>query len=376
MARPAFVSGAASVSAFGFAWRGLGTALATGQLGFSVSSQLASSHSSVSASEVGEIPASIDVGNAKIQKLMSRTARLGAIAVQQALADARWEERREEIGFYFGVGASGGSMTELTEMLRASILDRQFSLARFGSAGLAACNPLFAFQLMYNFTLCHGAILNGVGGPNSAFYSRGNGTVAALFEAMHAIAEGDCERALAGGADSAVHAVTWAELTREGYAKQGLIPGEGAALLALSSSEEKALAIVEHCIFQNSIDGLTMDFDAGSIDFVVIAPWGEPARRALRRIVEVNFPHAAMLDISQSLGESLAATPALGWVVALDLLHSGKGIHTHVSVAPNTPSPLRGEGNSGVNLNHHPLPNPSPLKGEGLKTEPPFFGVA
>jgi len=44
----------------------------------------------------------------------------------------------------------------------------------------------------------------------------------------------------------------------------------------------------------------------------------------------------------------------------------------NVAGATNTPSPLRGEGwgegESGVNLNHHPLPNPSPLKGEGLYT--------
>ncbi|HVK54649.1 MAG TPA: beta-ketoacyl synthase N-terminal-like domain-containing protein [Burkholderiales bacterium] len=320
--RPTFISGAAAVSAFGFEWRGLGRALKGGHIGFSSSMQLADSHPGIFASEVSTIPGSIDAGGVKTQKLMSRPARLGAIAVQQVLADSLWNERREEIGFYFGVGASGGSMVELTEMLRASIVDRQFSLARFGSAGLAACNPLFAFQLMNNFTLCHGAILNGVGGPNSAFYSRGNGTVAALFEAMHAIADGDCERALAGGADSAVHEVTWAELEREGYAKQGLIPGEGAALLALSSSDNKALAIVEHCVFQNSIEALSMDLDAASIDFIIIAPWGQPARRVLRRIVETKFTRAAVLDISESLGDALAATPALGWVAALDLLQS------------------------------------------------------
>jgi hypothetical protein len=53
----------------------------------------------------------------------------------------------------------------------------------------------------------------------------------------------------------------------------------------------------------------------------------------------------------------------------------GESIHTSLRIATNTPSPLRGEGwregESGVNLNHHPLPNPgpsfrSPLKGEGL----------
>jgi hypothetical protein len=334
LTRPVFVSGAATVSAFGFEWRGMAAALKEGRIAFSPSSQLADSYPGVLASEVPVIPNSIDADNAKAQKLMSRAARLGAIAVKRALADARWEDGREEIGFFSGVGASGGSMAELTEMLRASIVECQFSLARFGSAGLAACNPLFAFQLMNNFTLCHGAILNGVAGPNSAFYSRGNGTVAALFEAVHAIVEGDCERALAGGADSAVHAVTWAELNREGYAKNGFIPGEGASLLALSSSADNALAILEHCVFRNSLtlsgnrgdvnEPFFMDINIASVDLIIIAPWGTPARQTLRQLTETYFMHAAVLDISESLGDSLAATPALAWVVALDLLQSGK----------------------------------------------------
>jgi len=49
------------------------------------------------------------------------------------------------------------------------------------------------------------------------------------------------------------------------------------------------------------------------------------------------------------------------------------GLRTKVSkqvrIVMNAPSPLRGEGDGGVNLNHHPLPNPSPLKGEGLISE-------
>jgi len=52
---------------------------------------------------------------------------------------------------------------------------------------------------------------------------------------------------------------------------------------------------------------------------------------------------------------------------------NGKGMRKSMRVATNAPSPLRGvgwgEGESGVNLNHHPLPNPSPLKGEGLKAD-------
>lgn len=331
LSSPVFVSGAAAVSAFGFEWRGLGRALKSHSLGFAPSTHLADSHPGVLASELPSIPASVDAGNARVRKLMSRGARLGAIALKQALGDACWAQNREEIGFFFGVGASGGSMTELSEMLAASTHDGQFSPTRFGSAGLAACNPLFAFQLMNNFTLCHGAILDGVAGPNSAFYSRGNGTLAALFEAAHAIAEGDCELALAGGADSALHPVTWAELVREGSAKNGFIPGEGAGILALAREAGSPLALLERCEFRGPgadlsdlIRQVLAGFKALPIDLVVLAPWGDPARTALRNASEASFARAAILDISECLGDSLAATPALAWIAALDLLVAGE----------------------------------------------------
>ena len=143
---------------------------------------------------------------------MSRSAILASMATDAALRETGWhtlprrEGTLEDVGFYLGVGASGGSVTELTAMLAASVENRELSLTRFGNQGLAAVNPLFAFQLMNNFTLCHSAILHGTQGPNAAFFSRGTGTVVALLEAAHAILEDECGRALAGGADSGVHA--------------------------------------------------------------------------------------------------------------------------------------------------------------------------
>jgi hypothetical protein len=57
---------------------------------------------------------------------------------------------------------------------------------------------------------------------------------------------------------------------------------------------------------------------------VVLAPWGASARATLREAAEARFAGAALLDISLGLGDSLAATPALAWVAALDLLVSGE----------------------------------------------------
>jgi hypothetical protein len=221
-------------------------------------------------------------------------------------------------------------MDELTRMLAESIAEREFSQQRFGGAGLAACNPLFAFQLMNNFTLCHGAILNGTGGANGAFFSRGTGTVAALAEARWHIAAGECARALAGGADSAMHPVTWAQLARDGYPAKGYIPGEGAGVLALSADADGALARLERTAFHSArayaqaplrLTGEELA-DVGSDDLIVLAPWGSVARDRLYGALEGK--HATVADASVFLGDALAAAPSLAWCAALDLLRQGK----------------------------------------------------
>jgi len=235
-------------------------------------------------------------------------------------------------------------MTEVTALLRASFDDRGFSVARCGDQGLNACNPLFPFQILNNFTLCHGAILEGLGGPNAAFYSRGAGTVTALMEAAYSILEGDCEQALAGGADSALHPVTFCELRNGGHLQGGLVPGEGAGLLALAripagasitSAEPGAhaipLAMLEACVLesagsrglQGACDAAVASLPGDAVDVVILAPWGDAPRQALHDRASVSFPAARLLDVSAALGDALAASPALAWIAALDLLVAG-----------------------------------------------------
>jgi len=225
----------------------------------------------------------------KQRKLMSRPAELAALALRRLLRDAGWSAPRDA-GLFLGVGASGGAVDELAALIDASREGDTLSPARLGREGLAACTPLLAFQLMNNFTLCHGAIQEGLAGPNAAFFSRGAGTVLALCEALAALDEGDCERAVAGAADSALHPVTWAELTREGRAARP--PSEAAALLALSAAPHGALAVIEEATPRSAaVDGA----------HVVLRP----------------------ADVAAALGESLAAIPALAWCAAVDLIAGG-----------------------------------------------------
>lgn len=272
------------------------------------------------------------------RKLMSRAAWMSALVMRDALRGAGSWDKREEIGAFFGVGASGAEMDDVARLVSASIDEqKKFSLARCGKEGLDACNPLFAFQIMNNFTLCHGAILEGLAGPNTAFFSRGVGTVTALEEACLAIVEGDCERALAGGADTATHPVTLAELEREGFLRDGLVAVDGAAALALAREAEDPLGRVESiwvCPVERPRDALVpragMLRDAAVLtaadalaerpcDLLVLAPWGTPAREAMMDLPEALAVKQS-IDLTNLLGESLAASPAIAWAAALGML--------------------------------------------------------
>jgi hypothetical protein len=271
------------------------------------------------------------------KKLMSRASWLAALAMRGALEGAGFADRRAEMGAFFGVGASGAEMDDVARLVGASLEGGQFSLARAGREGLDACNPLFAFQIMNNFTLCHGAILEGLAGPNAAFFSRGVGTVTALEEACLAILEGDASEAIAGGADTALHPVTLAELEREGFLRDGLLPAEGAAALALARSCKTPLGRVEYAgafpvsrgrqylvpragVLRDAAVIAALDALAERpCDVLVLAPWGKPALEALVDLPEMLAVKWSV-DASRVFGEALAATPALAWVFALDML--------------------------------------------------------
>ena len=310
----AAIVAAGALSATGLGWRGLGRALLSGALAPRPSSQLAASHPGTLASEVGAIPADKDVGDAKSRRLMSRSAHLAAVAMRGALEEAGWSEGRDRIGCFLGLGASGGPMEELAAILRASVREGRVDPARFCREGLASAHPLLAFHLLSNFTLCHGSIAFGVGGPNRAFYSRGAGTVTAISEAIWALAEGDCERALAGGADSGLHQASFVEMYLEGFCARGWIPGEGAAWMALCRDAERPLAFVEGCAVAG--DAASVWAKLGGAPLAILVPWGPPARDALSEATRT----ARRVDLSACLGDPLAAGPALGCCAALDLL--------------------------------------------------------
>ncbi|MGE5184958.1 MAG: beta-ketoacyl synthase N-terminal-like domain-containing protein [Acidobacteriota bacterium] len=272
------------------------------------------------------------LANPRARKTMSRAAYLAARCLAELLRDTRWP--RDGVGYFLGVGGSGGSLDDIMALLEASIGDGTFSLPRFGDRGLAACNPLLAFQLMNNFTMCHGAILEGLRGPNGAVFSRGAGTIAAISEAVHAVRTGECEHAIAGGADAATHPVTVAELSREGFIARGLVPADGAGLVAIGAASSNDDVIVEGCAHASGAGrpvGDAIDdaiararLPGGAVDVVVLSPWGPPAADALRSHVSARYPSATVSDVSGD-GETLAASAALAVIAGVARLATAPG---------------------------------------------------
>jgi hypothetical protein len=287
--RPVYVVGAAALSTFGAGLPGLAAGVAAG--------------GGPRPFEAPALARQDEPCEPRHRKMMSRAAYLAAAVVRAALREpgvAALDVAPAEIGCFLGVGASGGDMGELEAMLAESVGEGAFDLDRFAGAGLRAANPLFAFQLMNNFTVCHAAILAGLGGPNAAFFSRGVGTVQALREAAFAVAECDAPLALAGGADSALHPVTRFELG--GAAPKA---SEGAAVLALSARASEASRVRLRAA--ETIDGNgphRLQAEVG----------GWPKGTFVVTSSDDRFA------VDDALGETLAAGPALACAVALDWL--------------------------------------------------------
>jgi hypothetical protein len=313
------VVGISSITGLGLSWRGLSER---------VKNAAVPNHRVA----LGAMPTDLPRQERMAERLMSRAAMLGHLAVRGAIAEAGWDQgdERSDLGVYMGVGASGGSTDQLHAILCASRENETFSLTRFGGEGLRACNPLYAFQLMNNFAMCHAAILSGLQGPNMALYSRGGGTVCALSEALFALRdpEEDCRRVLVGGTDCASDPVTTAELARQGYIAEGLVPGEGAAILALTTNETAdALATVASCAFAPTREvGLKAAFanlvPSDPVDAVVICAWGPARMIELRTACHQLFGDVAILDVTRAAGETLAASPAVAWASAVDLVQT------------------------------------------------------
>jgi 3-oxoacyl-[acyl-carrier-protein] synthase II len=328
---PVAVIGAGCVSPAGFADGALGAALLAGAPLVAAASALGApgaleaTHPGVIGGEVPAIPASHEVGDRKLHRLMSRGARLGSIAARTALEQAGLDaDARDQAAWFYGVGTSGSAPAEIGAVVQASLDgDGAWSERRMCERGLKVFHPLRTFALMPNMTLCHSAIAFGVRGPSAAVFSRGAGTADTLALAAWAIADGECTAAIAGGADTALDCLTWAELVREGHVARGLVPGEGAGAIVLARSPSRAIAWITGAATRPAGADVpravreVLD-EVGAADVYVLAAWGATAEAA-----RAVLGGARVVEQCAVIGDALAATPALAWCAAIDLVRGG-----------------------------------------------------
>ncbi len=171
-------------------------------------------------------------------KLMSRDARLAVAAGVLAVQDGGLEPGADEaLGLFAGVGHEKGEIDDVLPAVAAARDGARLSVARLAERGLSRLNPLASLRTLPNMPLAHLAIRLSARGPNLALSPDAAATELALEEARLAVAEGECDRALAGGADSLVGLAGFSLAWRLGRLGPDRPPGEGAAFLLLEAEE-------------------------------------------------------------------------------------------------------------------------------------------
>ena len=220
------------------------------------------------------------VPNRKLVKFMNREAHMAAAAAALALKDSSLGDTvlpgRRSI--YLGTGLTSSEIEELAPVLEASFGERgEFSCRRLGEEGLATCNPLLSFKLLPNMALCYISMLYGIRGDNLVFNPWPGNAAQAVVAGARAVAWGEADCALVGGCDCKTHFIGFLTLSQMGLlsptgdcrplerGRDGLVPGEGAAVLVLEEMEHatrrQAPVYAEICGFAEAADVRSTSID-------------------------------------------------------------------------------------------------------------------
>lgn len=162
-------------------------------------------------------------------KTMTRAVQLGVAAVHAALAATPgWEQvAPERRGLYVGASPQSGDAQDLAPALEAAGGDP----ARFPRDGVPLIPPLWLVKGLSNNVLGYASAQHDLRGDNGNWCDGRLGGANALAIAVHAVAEGRVDLAIAGGADALVGA-------------EGIVGGpcgEGAAFVVITPGGPGAL---------------------------------------------------------------------------------------------------------------------------------------
>jgi 3-oxoacyl-(acyl-carrier-protein) synthase len=187
-----------------------------------------------------ELDAGARLGSRRMLKYMSPAAVLGCVAAHEAAASARLRGRHrpERVGLFAGAGLASMNVEDVVPVIRQSLDGTgRLSYRLLGERGLAVANPLLSFKVLANMPPCVVSILEQVKGPNYIFTPWEGQTGAALLEGWAAVAEGEVDCALVGGADAPDEAATVACLRQGGLLADGEYPASGAAYMVLERAD-------------------------------------------------------------------------------------------------------------------------------------------
>ncbi len=160
----------------------------------------------------------------KSLKTMTRAVQLGVVAALRAMATVPgWQEvPPERRGLFVGASPQQGDMEDLTAAIQAC--GPIPSLAALAERGVPLVPPLWLVKGLSNNVLGYASAMLDFRGDNGNWCDGRLGGAVALCNAVHAVAEGRVDLALAGGADA----------LRGAEAIVGGPCGEGAAFLVLA----------------------------------------------------------------------------------------------------------------------------------------------
>jgi len=216
---------------------------------------------------------------------LGRVTHLTVAAAEEAMADAKLDlEKEDRTRVGIEIGSAFGALDFVEEQSY-----------RIRSKGPRAINPAQAPAVLISTTPCYLGIRYGIQGPvNSPVAACATGVVS-LGQAARRILWGDADVVLAGGADSYMTPLIMAAFSRLGamstrndepetacrpydLTRDGMIMGEGAAVLVLESLEH-ALARGATILAEYGGMGFTLD----AYHMAAPQPEGEGAARAMKR---------------------------------------------------------------------------------------------
>ncbi|MCS7016319.1 MAG: beta-ketoacyl-[acyl-carrier-protein] synthase family protein [Gemmatales bacterium] len=201
----------------------------------------------------------VDRKDRKALKVMSRPIQLAVCATNVALQDATLNPAQVDptrLGVVYGAGLIASELEELGPAAKLTTNGQPYfvDLEKWGREGLAAMPPLWMLKYLPNMLACHVSILHNAQGPNNSITQGDAASLLALGEAWRILRRGLADVMLTGGGDSRLNPLSmsrlclFAPLTRRNEApeeasrpfdreRDGLVPGEGAAIFVLETSE-------------------------------------------------------------------------------------------------------------------------------------------